>query len=82
MTRTKSWLLLGTILPALTLAQSGRAQEPGQGPIRIAQAPAPSDDQPDGRRRPPGQQRGPGDARPAPGGPPPGAPPALSPIPI
>lgn len=79
MTRTKNWLLIGTILPALTLAQSGQAQEPPQGPIRIAQAPAPSDDQPDGRQRPrpPGQPRGPGEGRPAPGGPAPGAPPAM-----
>lgn len=81
MKRTKSWLLIGTILPALTLAQSGQAQEPPQGPLRLAQAPTPpSDDQPDGRQRPrqPGQPpRGPGEGRPAPGGPPPGAPPGV-----
>lgn len=67
MTRTKSWLLIGTILPGLTLAQGGYAQEQAQGPTRIAQAPAPADSEPDGRQRRP---RGPGDERPdrGPGG--------------
>lgn len=88
--RKKTWLLIGTILPSLTLAQSGYAAPSAQTPLLIAQAPAPSDDQPDGRQRPrPPGPRGPGEARPERGGPPgpgerprverpaPGAPPAV-----
>ncbi|CAH1661067.1 OmpA family protein [Hyphomicrobiales bacterium] len=61
--RTKRWLLVGTVLPALVLSQAGQAfAEAG---YRLAQAPAPGDDQPGQRHRQrppgaqPGQQRGP-----------------------
>ena len=62
--RTKRWLLVGTVLPALVLSQAGQAfAEAG---YRVAQAPAAGDEDPRGPRRPqqpqggqPGQQRGP-----------------------
>ncbi|MFJ5367808.1 hypothetical protein ACIPIA_01200, partial [Bosea sp. CER48] len=68
--RTKRWLLVGTVLPALVLSQAGQAfAEAG---YRLAQAPAAGDDQPGQgprQRQPgaqPGQQRGP--ERPTPPG--------------
>ena len=51
MTRTKNWLLIGTILPAIAVAQSGFAAPPAQMPVELAQAPAPSDEQPEQERR-------------------------------
>lgn len=66
MTRTKSWLLVGTILPALVLSQGGFALTPD--PARYAQAPAPADNQPErprgaageGRPEQPRRERAPG----------------------
>lgn len=70
MTRTKSWLLLGTLIPAMALSQGTFAAPP----LQLAQAPSADDDQPGPRRqRPSGEQRqAPGAperpaARPAPG---------------
>lgn len=86
MTRTKNWLLVGTILPAIALSQAGgmvAAAAPDRFP-ELAQAPPAADDQP----APPRRERAPGVPR-APGGPaapgaegptaprPPGAPPAV-----
>ncbi|MGO4667534.1 hypothetical protein AB4118_15165, partial [Bosea sp. 2RAB26] len=66
MTRTKNWLLIGTVLPGLTLSHGGFAVEPAQAPMRLAQAPAPSDEEPGQPRRPrpPGAPAAPGEARP------------------
>ena len=49
MTRTKHWLLVGTILPALVLSQAGGgiAAAPG-GFLELAQAPPPADALPNG----------------------------------
>ncbi len=70
MTRTKSWLLLGTLIPAMALSHGTFAAPP----LQLAQAPSADDDQPGPRRqRPSGEQRqAPGaperpPARPAPG---------------
>jgi outer membrane protein OmpA-like peptidoglycan-associated protein len=86
MTRTKNWLLVGTILPAIALSQAGgrvAAAAPDRFP-QLAQAPPQADDQPGQPRR----ERAPGVPR-VPGGPaapgaerpdaprPPGAPPAI-----
>jgi outer membrane protein OmpA-like peptidoglycan-associated protein len=86
MTRTKNWLLVGTILPAIALSQAGgmvAAAAPDRFP-EFAQAQPPADDQPSQPRR----ERAPGVPR-APGGPAapgaegpaaprgPGAPPAI-----
>lgn len=65
MTRTKSWLLVGTILPALALSQNGFALPPA---TLYAQAPAPAEDQPgrprgpaaEGRPEQPRRERAPG----------------------
>ncbi|WP_332685583.1 hypothetical protein, partial [Bosea sp. (in: a-proteobacteria)] len=55
MMRLKSWLLLGTLIPAVTLAQGAFAAPP----LHLAQAPSANDDQPDPRRpRASGPQRG------------------------
>ncbi len=83
MTSPRSWLLIGTILPGLTLAHGGYALEPTRAPSRIAQVPAPSDDAPDARQRPRGQSEGrpdrgpPGGERPRGERPAPGTPPAV-----
>ncbi|MGQ3345989.1 hypothetical protein, partial [Bosea sp. (in: a-proteobacteria)] len=66
MTRTKNWLLVGTILPAIALSQAGgmvAAAAPDRFP-ELAQAQPPTDDQPGQPRR----ERTPGVPR-APGGP-------------
>ncbi|WP_210201519.1 hypothetical protein, partial [Bosea sp. CS1GBMeth4] len=61
--RTKNLLLLGTLIPAITLSQGSFAAPPFQ----LAQAPSADDDRPDPRRpRSSGGQERPG-ARPAPG---------------
>lgn len=67
MTRTKSWLLLGTLIPAMALSHGTFAAPPFQ----LAQAPSADDDQPGPpRQRPaPGAPERPA-ARPAPGQPP------------
>lgn len=79
--RTKTWLLLGTILPGLVLSQAGYAVSGGEW-LRLAQA----DERPDRQQRPRGggggderPERGPGSegprgARPAPATPAPAAP--------
>jgi outer membrane protein OmpA-like peptidoglycan-associated protein len=86
MTRTKNWLLVGTILPAIALSQAGgmvAAAAPDRFP-ELAQAPPPADDQPaqPRRDRAPGVPRAPGGpAAPGAEGPAgpraPGAPPAI-----
>lgn len=60
MKRTRNWFLIGTILPALTLAQAGLAAPAAGGPTQFAQAPTPSDDAPGRPRRQdrPEQERG------------------------
>lgn len=81
MTRTKNWLLIGTVLPALTLPHGGFAFEPAQPALRLAQAPGPDSDPNQPRRpRPPGPPGGPGGPgeqpqRPGPGEPRPERPP-------
>lgn len=76
--RTKNLLLLGTLIPAITLSQGSFAAPP----LQLAQAPSADDDRPDPRR----PRSSGGQERPAPGGPErpgarpaPGQPPAARP---
>ncbi len=64
MTRTRSWLLAGAIIPAFVLPQAGLAQPLAApaGAVELAQAPAPGDDQPG--RGPRGGRGGPDAERP------------------
>ncbi|KPF69175.1 hypothetical protein IP69_10770, partial [Bosea sp. AAP35] len=64
MTRTKNWLLVGTILPAVAMAQAGFAAPVTTLPLtfELAQAPPAADDEPGRprRERAPGVPRAPG----------------------